>query len=453
MEHTKGMLSVKELKNSISDGDNEESIVREGEQEQTKKSDGEFYCESCGAALETWHKFCAVCGTPVEGKQNVSEAVIEIVEDGSNSNETKDDEMTSEQDFQEANATLHQEAKKELPQESVSEHSQVKKNELSQESVSEPSQKSKNELSQEPMSELSIVEKALKLHKEVRSSEESYGVIRRKSYPSIQAPEKVKISAPRYPKIDTGMRFGCGMWMTWMIGAFLILLFGCTSIDAALFFIFLLLPCWAIGFPLAYSKVKKNKTETIRNSDGYRATCQAIYAEYQKRLAEAEKDYQAELAHYQNVVLPEYNEKKKQWDAEHRLQLQKAEERCDKAKKELATHYSSTGIIPQKYHDIESLEYIYSILRSSQYTLKEAIDNYDRHMQRQIEQRRLEAQRKANEIAYQQAMLIDEQNNLMDERNQIEKKAIVHQDMWNAVAAKQRHNTNKKLDELIDRKK
>ncbi len=94
-------------------------------------------------------------------------------------------------------------------------------------------------------------------------------------------------------------------------------------------------------------------------------------------------------------------------------------------------HYETTRLIPLTYREIEKLAYILAIMESSDYTVKEAIDLYDRDRQRALDQQRLEA--------------LAEQNAALEEQNAIADRARRDANRAAFVAAVQRHNTNKYL--------
>ena len=146
----------------------------------------------------------------------------------------------------------------------------------------------------------------------------------------------------------------------------------------------------------------------------------------------------------------DYNRNKAQWDAEHNKNVEDAERKYEEAKGLLDEYYEVTRLIPQKYHNVNALEYIFTVLNTSQYSLREAIDDYERMEQRRIEMSRLREQRAANDLAYQQAQLTAQQNDLLDEQNFIGERTRRDQNLANAVSAIQRHNTNKALNRIAD---
>lgn len=119
------------------------------------------------------------------------------------------------------------------------------------------------------------------------------------------------------------------------------------------------------------------------------------------------------------------------WEAQHREMLKKAQESCEQAEASLARLYQDSCIIPLPYQTIPALQYIYDIISTSNYDIREAIESYDKNEQRKLEMAKLNAQQEANELAYQQ--------------NTIAAKARRDANISSVVGAVQRHNTNKIL--------
>ena len=84
-------------------------------------------------------------------------------------------------------------------------------------------------------------------------------------------------------------------------------------------------------------------------------------------------------------------------------------------------------------HMYREVEYLYSIISSSQYSLKECFDDYERNEAMKLENIKLQAQREANEIAAAQADLTAQQNALLDEQNSIAEKTRRDQNINNVI--------------------
>ncbi len=122
--------------------------------------------------------------------------------------------------------------------------------------------------------------------------------------------------------------------------------------------------------------------------------------------------------------MEEYNSGKTSWEKDRDLRLNQAESEANRISEELNKHYADTQLIPEKYHQIVPLEYIYSVISTSQYLIREAIADYEREEQKQINLASVQAQQEANEIA---------------------RKTRRDQNISNIVGAVQRHNISKKL--------
>lgn len=100
---------------------------------------------------------------------------------------------------------------------------------------------------------------------------------------------------------------------------------------------------------------------------------------------------------YQEETLPKYEKALAEWTEKHNKEIAELEASLDKAKKELAAHYAATKIVPEQYRTAEALGHIYAVMRSSNYTIPQAIENYDQKIRQQIEAERLRVQRAAYE--------------------------------------------------------
>lgn len=86
------------------------------------------------------------------------------------------------------------------------------------------------------------------------------------------------------------------------------------------------------------------------------------------------------------------------------------------------------------------------MISTSDYSVREAIESYEKAQQRNLDIARLQEQRFANELADEQNDLLNLQNNISEKTRRDAKKA-------SAVSAVQRHNTNKTLNEILRKKK
>ena len=101
--------------------------------------------------------------------------------------------------------------------------------------------------------------------------------------------------------------------------------------------------------------------------------------------------------------------------------------------------------IQKSYRTIPALQYVYDMVATSDYDVKQAIDAYDKNEQRKLDMERLEEQRRlteqqktANELAAVNASLLQEQNEIAEKARRDANRAAV-------VGAIQRHNFNKKF--------
>ncbi|MBR1430059.1 hypothetical protein [Ruminococcus sp.] len=144
---------------------------------------------------------------------------------------------------------------------------------------------------------------------------------------------------------------------------------------------------------------------------------------------------------YNNKLLPHYNAEKERIDLEWSNLKSSLKNDIATISDKLDEIYSSSKIIPKQYRDATILKEIYDIMDSADYSVKEAIETFDRNRQLQLDAARLQAQNQANEVAAQQ-------NELLAENNSIAERARREANIANFVGAVQRHNTNKSLKNI-----
>lgn len=168
----------------------------------------------------------------------------------------------------------------------------------------------------------------------------------------------------------------------------------------------------------------------------------------QQRQAEMERNFQAQQAvfdeeykkaqeHYDSVTLPQYERERSEWTSEHDRDIQDVSDKLDSDKKAQSDLYESSKIIPLHYRSIEPLTYIYQLMSTSDYNIKEAVDMYNKEIQRQQEAARIEELQRANALADEQNYRLMQQNELLNDQNEL-------QYQQNAIAEKQRKDDRRR---------
>lgn len=148
-----------------------------------------------------------------------------------------------------------------------------------------------------------------------------------------------------------------------------------------------------------HEKEVKAEEERIRNSPEYRQQCAAIDEAYQKRVAFAEEQYQANLKQYHEVILPQYEQGFAEWKKQHEEKLTSFKAEMDRLEKELAEHYATTQIVSVQYRKIHALSFIYAAMTDPDFdlTAAQAASYYDQAMRLEEEERRREEDRRRAE--------------------------------------------------------
>ena len=85
------------------------------------------------------------------------------------------------------------------------------------------------------------------------------------------------------------------------------------------------------------------------------------------------------------------NRKKTEYD----IELETLGNEIQSMQKELAALYETEKPVPLQYRNRKALQYIYDIMSTSDYDLKQAIDSYDKFKARELEEERIAAIRDA----------------------------------------------------------
>jgi len=217
--------------------------------------------------------------------------------------------------------------------------------------------------------EIEYVRQSLENEKRIKELSEQCKKIRSEEYPPMrkEAPE-INVERIPYPNIESGMKFN--KW--WFLLVFWV-------------------PLGWIVLWLVYRDFNNNREkhiEKIRGSEEYRGKCREVDAINAQKEKEAQRQYDMEMEIYQKELF-EYNKKKAEWERGHTERLEDKQKELDTANKEADFYYRKTSLIPKKYHSVVALEYIYEIVGYSQYTFKEAAQDYENYLNRKIETARL----------------------------------------------------------------
>lgn len=202
----------------------------------------------------------------------------------------------------------------------------------------------------------------------------------------------------------------------------------------------------------------RKKKEDVRSAMAaeqpeYVAACKA--ADEQAARAQQEEDarYAAAKKKYEEETLPQYMQALDAWTKRKNAELIKGQQELDAAVQQLMIHYEQTKILPLSYRRIDAMQYIYDTVSTSNCTIQQAIDLYDRQEQYKLEQQRLYQQEEANELQREANAQAAEQARLMEEQNDIADRARKEANIAAVVEAVQRHSINKKLKEVSNSKK
>lgn len=293
--------------------------------------------------------------------------------------------------------------------------------------------------------QVKIVAQALALERKAENANRKYERLYAERNPEHPPAEPQKQSVTRQiPIIRSKIKVD---WLTLLLPAgisgvlFILAVVGRSavfSVIASLISTFAFFGWPIVYYFVIYKKKKQEEEERIRNSAEYRQQCAAAEARFESQSKQAESEYQKAMAEYKTVLFPEYCKRRDAWLKQHQQSIDRTLAEYRELRAKLDALYNATKIIPAQYRTIPALEYICNMMSTSEYNIRDAIDNYDRCMQRRIDEAKLYEQQKANVLA-------DAQNALLDEQNYIAKKQRRDENIAAIIGTVQRHKLYKTI--------
>lgn len=290
--------------------------------------------------------------------------------------------------------------------------------------------------------QIQTVKHALELETQVDALKESLHDEQSKSFEKQKPTPPVRQIAQFTPP---PIRYECKInWLIMLLPAGIDIALG--MITQSILLIMLILVTLFVWPPVYYfaihRKKKKKVIEKIRNSAEYKYQWTAAKIESDNRQQNYDAEYAAAKEKFDSVTMPKFQAEYADWEKAKNERINQVEQKLTKLQKDLTELYEQTRIVPVQYHNIYALQYIYDMISTSDYDVRQAIDSFDKSEQRRLDEMRLQEQQQANALAM-------EQNDLLDEQNTIAQKARRDANIASVVGAVQRHNTNKNLKKWI----
>ncbi len=291
-------------------------------------------------------------------------------------------------------------------------------------------------------SQVQVIKQALDLEREISRINAKLNKLQSSSFePAPPEPHYSKVDR-EYPEVTSKLKY----WPIAIVGIILSVILcgygvGNSFRDAntTLVVIGLLLPFFLIILYLpVFERIKAASIERQRKSEAFQSRIREIDREYDLMDSNALSEYVKAKAEYDEKVLPAYEKRKNDWEIKIARDIMETKAQLSSVRNKLNDIYAESKLIPSNYHNIPALSYLYDLMSTSQYDIKEAIEKYDRDEARRWDQQhKLELERAANEqaeAAWQTAETAE--------------KARRDQNRANTIAAIQRYNTNKQLRNL-----
>ena len=174
--------------------------------------------------------------------------------------------------------------------------------------------------------------------------------------------------------------------------------------------------------------------------------------EYQRRL-DAQKhkqkkfdsEYESENAQYEKSY-DLWKEHKKSWESDRDRRYEEAVAEYLSEKYILYKMFNEFGKIPKQYRFMECIEYIRDVLATSDVDIKTALEMYDRERQRKLENERIVAMNRHNDLQEQYNAEMEYQSELHERANDIAQKHRREAAALGAYNAYQNHKQTKILE-------
>lgn len=272
--------------------------------------------------------------------------------------------------------------------------------------------------------QVSIINGALELTKLISNTNNRLSDYEFESFREKPQPPQKQTVTVKYPKITTAVKF----WQPILL-------------------VTLVFPIFPIIYYFCMYKPKRDEDlNRIRNSEEYKDQCRRIDEDARLQQEKYDNEYADAKKQYENVVVPGYEREKTEWEEDLKKRIDEAQALLKKSQTELSELYEQTKIIPVQYRSIDALQYVYDVISTSDYSIKEAVEMYEKECQRRLDEERLNEQKVANSLA-------NQQNELLGEQNRIADRARREAAISGVVGTVQHHNTNKILKENFTKKK
>lgn len=222
-----------------------------------------------------------------------------------------------------------------------------------------------------------------------------------------------------------------------------------------------LAPVW-IGIPVSfvfYSKKKKEKNQELAQTPEYLAAVKEaedkaaaeqsrVNDETAKKQAEIDAQFKTDMEHYENVLVPAYNQEFAQWRETQSKKIAMLEDDLRLNSETLENLYEVTRMVSLDYRELWILRWLYDDMRTSDHEIRYATELFDRGRQRFVTE---QSGRMVSEaIGEMQADMMSGFGAVyeaIDEGNEKLAKMRRDQNIANTVGIAQRYNLNKKTKE------
>lgn len=193
---------------------------------------------------------------------------------------------------------------------------------------------------------------------------------------------------------------------------------------------------WAFIYTFfIFSKKQDEDKERVKNSPEFKKRVEDVRKDYEARQYEYDKEYERAYKVYEEE-LKQWNIENDKFEAERKKNIEECQSTIDSLRNFINEQFESLyeyGGVPEKYRQLNAVRYLSKVLSTTQYTLKDALEMYDRQQLIELQNQRLAEQQRCNDLQEEANDRAAYMNELQERANEVAEKTRRDQNIANAA--------------------
>lgn len=193
---------------------------------------------------------------------------------------------------------------------------------------------------------------------------------------------------------------------------------------------------WAFIYTFfIFSKKQDEDKERVKNSPEFKKRVEDVKKDYEARQYEYDKEYERAYKVYEEE-LKQWNIENDKFEAERKKNIEECQSTIDSLRNFINEQFESLyeyGGVPEKYRQLDAVRYLSKVLSTTQYTLKDALEMYDRQQLIELQNQRLAEQQRHNDLQEEANDRAAYMNELQERANEVAEKTRRDQNIANAA--------------------